>query len=171
MKRQIQIVSILTVILFVLVVTMTAMASPARSVAGGGHWAFSSSDAWVNINIKEIAPGQASGWSQIRENDHEVGWRRWTGDAVCIDFGSGPEGEPAVSYVLQISHISGQGFPGQVGQYVKLWLSDGGTPAAAGDLAGLNVWPPQDSQPECGYEPPFFSFPITGGNIVIHHFP
>jgi hypothetical protein len=103
----------------------------------------------------------------LKEYVEEVGWRRWKAHPICVGFGEGIYGEPAASFVLQIDRISGWG-PGEVGQYMKLWASDGGTPATEGDLAGINVFPPVDDLPDCDYEPPLAYWPLSGGNLVIH---
>ena len=124
----------------------------------------------LQLNFQEVAPGEASGLLHLREYWGEEGWRRWTGQAICMDFGEGFDGEPAVAFVVQIEKISGPG-PGEVGQYAKAWGSDGGTPAWAGDQAGLIVWPPVDDQPECGYELPWAYWPLGAGNLQIHNYP
>lgn len=119
------------------------------------------------MDTQEVAPGEAKGSANLRQYDEALGWRRWKGHAICVGFGEGFHGEPAASFVLQIDDISGWG-PGEVGQYLKLWVSDGGTPAAEGDLAGVVVYPPRNGQPNCRYQRPKAFWPLGGGDLVIH---
>jgi hypothetical protein len=168
MKKQVPIVSMLIVMFFVFIFTSSAMANSARKVTGAARWSWPSTNVWSTVNIIETAPGQAHGSFHVWEDDAEEGRRGWKANPVCIDLASNVSGEINASLVLQISSINSVSFPGQVGQYVKLWYRDSGSPAAAGDLAGVVVWPPVDNKPDCAYEPAAGSWPITGGNISIH---
>ena len=145
----------------------TAGADAARAVTGGIQWSFLGSSAWFEMDIHEVAPGEAKGPVNLKEYVEGLGWRRWKGHPICVAFGEGFAGEPAASFVVQIDSISGWG-PGEVGQYMKLWVSDGGTPATEGDLAGVIVFPPRDHQPNCGFRRPKGFWPLDGGDLTIH---
>jgi len=161
-------IAILMVLMAVVVLggTPSAKADAARKVTGSVQWGSPGWRAWLEANIHEVAPGEAKGNISLKEYDEELGWRRWKGHPICVAFGEGVNGEPVASFVLQIDRIRGWG-PGEAGQYAKLWLSDGGSPATK-DAAGLVVWPPVDAQPDCGYEEPWAAWPLDGGNLVIH---
>jgi len=157
--------------LALLLVGMSAssVAQPAPAVTGTAHWSFPHSQAWAEVNVQERTPSQAEGFVNFQEEDNALGWRRWRARAICVAFGEGFAGEPAAAFVVQLESLSGWTFPGeQVGQYLKLWTSDGGTPATAGDQAGLIVFPPVDAQPPCDYQLPAPSWPLKGGNLMIH---
>jgi hypothetical protein len=167
MKRRISILLVLTISLLMLQGAVSAGTDAARKVTGAIQWWFPGFHAWAELNIHEVAPGEAKGSVNLKEYDEELGWRRWKGHPICVAFGEGFDGEPAASFVIQIDRISGWG-PGEVGQYAKLWGSDGGSPATK-DKVGLIVWPPEGDQPDCGYELPWAQWPPQAGNLAIHH--
>jgi hypothetical protein len=145
-----------------------AGADSTRKVTGEIQWSFEGGYAWFAFDVREVVPGEAQGSVSLKEYDEELGWRRWKGHPICVAFAEGFDGEPAAAFVVQIDRITGWG-PGGAGQYVKLWLSDGGTPPAAGDLAGLVVYPPRDKQPKCDYKRPKVYWPLDGGDVAIHN--
>jgi hypothetical protein len=167
MKKRIAILLVLVMSLLMLGGAAPAGAEAARKVTGSFQWWFPGFHAWGEVNVHEVAPGEAKGQMQLKEYDEELGWRRWKAHAICVAFGEGFDGAPAASFVIQIDRISGWG-PGEVGQYMKLWGSDGGMPATEGDLAGVVVFPPTDKQPGCGYKRPKAYWPLAGGDLVIH---
>jgi hypothetical protein len=169
MKNRISILLVLIISLLMLGGTASAGADAARKVTGGFQWWFPGFHAWAEVNVHEVAPGEAKGSINIKEYDEELGWRRWKGHPVCVAFGETEAGEPAASFVVQIDRIRGWG-PGMPGQFAKLWGKDSGSPAPK-DEVGLIVWPPVDDQPDCGYEFPWAQWPSQAGNLVIHHNP
>lgn len=170
MKKRIAVLLVLVPVLLVLGGTSSAGADAARKVTGGFQWSSPQSRAWAEVNVSEIGPGRAKGSVNFKEYDEILGWRRWKAHAVCVAFGEGFDGEPAATFVAQIDRISGWTFPGEnAGQYMKLWTSDGGTPATNGDQAGLVVFPPKDEQPNCDYELPWTNWPLSAGNLVVHY--
>lgn len=171
MKQQISrlLTGFLTMTLLMVGMSATSGAKPAPAVTGTAHWSFPSSRAWAEVNVHERAPSQAEGLVNFKEYDEALGWRRWRARAICVAFGEGFAGEPAATFVVQLESLTGWTFPGEkVGQYLKLWTSDGGTPATAGDQAGLIVFPPVDDQPACGYQLPSTYWPLDDGNLMIH---
>ena len=145
--------------------------SNSPKITGSAHWEVPEVEkiGKVEINIIYIAPDEAKGhFNLIEKTPVEI--NSFKAHAVCMAFGEGFYGEPATSVVLQIDQIKKDNPPQyKVGQYIKLWLSDGGTPASKGDYAGvIQPWG-TPNKPPCNYEDPFFYWPLDdGGNIVIH---
>jgi hypothetical protein len=167
MKKRIPILLVLMMSLLMLGGAASAGAGAARKVTGGIQWSFPGHRGWFEMDILEVGPGEAQGSVNLKEYEEGLGWRRWKGHPICVAFGEGFAGEPAASFVVQIDSISGWG-PGEVGQYMKLWVSDGGTPATEGDLAGVIVFPPRHNQPNCGFRRPRGFWPLDGGDLTIH---
>jgi hypothetical protein len=168
MKQRVLHVLVMALLLSAVGAVPSSGTDAGRKVTGGMGWWFPEGRGWVELNIQEVGPGEAKGWVNLKEYDELLGWRRWKGRAICVAFDV-LDGEPAAAFVVQIERFSGWGYPGEAaGQYVKLWGIDGGTPAAAGDWAGLIVFPPVDEQPSCEYELPWAAWPLNSGNMVIH---
>jgi hypothetical protein len=145
--------------------------SNSPKITGSAHWEVPQWETVgkVEINVIYIAPNESKGHFNLIEKDPYL-VNSFKAHAVCVAFGEGYYGEPATSVVLQIDQIKGDNPPQYiVGQYIKLWLSDGGTPASEGDFAGvIQPWG-TDNKPPCDYELPFYYWPLNdGGNIVIH---
>jgi len=155
-------------------VSASSGGSSAPKVTGSAHWEWMEWNGFTGkaeVNVIYVAHGEAKGHFNIIEKD-DFGYRRLKTHPICIAFGEGHFGEPAASFVLQLDGIRGWNPWGEkAGQYIKLWLSDGGTPAPEGDFAGSLINIGVDDQPSCDYElpPQEFTWLLNaGGNIVIH---
>jgi hypothetical protein len=140
-------------------------------VTGGIHFSVAAfgMEGWMRFSIHARGKGDdAAGTTQWQEYREDLGWRRVAAEPTCIAFGE-YEGDAAAVYVVRITDISGWG-DGEVGQYIPIWVHDGGTPGAAGDAFATLSWPPQDDPPDCSYRnpasPPFAV--VDGGNLMIH---
>ena len=172
MKERVLRLLVLTTLLLLLGTATSASADAARKVTGSGWWWWIEGfRGWSSVDVHEVSPsGEAKGKAMAKEwYEPWGGWRRWQARAICVSFGEGFDGEPAATFVVQLDKVSGWTFPGggEVGQYFKLWASDGGTPASEGDMLGVVVMG-ADEPPDCGYELPWNSWPLHGGNVVIH---
>lgn len=173
MRRSTTFLLALGLTLLVFGVAASSGAGSAPKITGSAHWEWPEWEMTgkVEINIIQLAQSEAKGHFNLIEKDPDL-THSFKAHAVCIAFGEGHYGEPAASFVLQFDRISGfNPFGDEVGQYIKLWLSDGGTPATEGDYAGGLIPYGVDDQPSCDYElPPEVSiWPLNdGGNIVIH---
>ena len=117
-------------LLLMLGVSASVGAKPAPGITGTVQWSYPGFRAWVEVNVHQVALDQAKGMVNLKEYDEELGWRRWKAHPICVAFGEDFDSEPAAAFVLQLDRISGWTLPGEVaGQYIKLWTSDGGTPA------------------------------------------
>jgi hypothetical protein len=171
MKRHIVLFLTLAFALLMTGLITSSVESSAPKVTGSAHWNLGGWLGKAETNIIYISPNEAKGNFNLIEKEADF-YSKIRAHAVCIAFGEGYAGESASSLVLQIDY-SEASIPGggQVGQYIKLWLSDGGTPAKNGDFAGALVVPGSDVQPDCDYETPPIDFiwPLNdGGNISIH---
>jgi len=163
------------IILVSLTVLLLASSAPAWAdspgkVTGGIHFealAFGM-EGWMRFNVHATGPDDlATGWVRWKEYRESDGWRRVVAHPVCVAFGEN-EGVPAAVIVVQIDSRSGWG-DGSAGQYVPIWVRDGGTPARSGDMFATIYWPPSDTVPDCAYSDPSFIFAtMVGGNLVIH---
>jgi hypothetical protein len=138
-------------------------------VTGGIHFTVAAfgMQGWMRFSIHATGDGGAGGWMRWQEYRESDGWRFVVAEPTCITFGE-YEGDSAALYVVRITSISGWG-DGAVGQYIPIWVHDGGTPAAAGDEFMTLSWPPQDDPPDCSYRDPSFTFAVVdGGNLTIH---
>ena len=166
MKKSVRFFLVLMTSLLVLGGVASAEAGTGRKITGGFHWSFSVVQVQGLINVHEVAPGEAKGTMMSVAYHEELGERRWKADAICVAFAE-EDGEPAASLVFQLNQLRGWG-AGEVGQYAKAWVSDGGTPASEGDKLRVLVFG-VDVQPSCDYEnPPFEPWALEGGNLVIH---
>jgi len=171
MKRHIVSSLALAITLLIFGVSASNVESGAPKITGSAHWNLGGWIGKAEVNVIYIGTNEAKGYFNLKEKEADF-YSELRAHAICVGFGEGYAGEPAASFVLQLDH-SEASIPdgGQVGQYIKLWLSDGGTPASEGDFAGGLVVPGSDEQPDCEYEiPPMdFIWPLNaGGNVVIH---
>jgi hypothetical protein len=167
MKR----IMIATVLLAVLVLGNGAslLADGFGKVTGGIHFSVAAAgmEGWMRFSVHATDQGGARGWMRWKEYRESDGWRHVTAEPTCITFGE-YAGDPAAVYVVRITQISGWG-DGEVGQYIPIWVHDGGTPGADGDEFMTLSWPPQDDPPDCSYRDPSFTFAVVdGGNLMIH---
>jgi hypothetical protein len=93
-------VLLLRISLLILGVSASAGAKPAPKVTGTAKWSGPGFRAWAEVNVHEVAPGQAKGSVNFKEYDEELGWRRWKAHPICVAFGEGFDGEPAVTFCV-----------------------------------------------------------------------
>ncbi len=99
MKKRLAVLLLLVPVLLVLGGTSSAGAGAARKVTGGIQWSLPGSRAWAEVNVHEVAPGQAKGSVNSEEHDEVLGWRRWKAHPICVAFDKGFDGEPASTFV------------------------------------------------------------------------
>jgi len=169
MRKRIWIVSVLMALLL-LASSAPAWADSPGMVTGGFHFTAAAfgMEGWMRFDVHATGPGDlATGWLRWQEYNQTDGWRRVVAHPICVTFGES-EGAPAALIVVQIDSRSGWG-DGVAGQYVPMWVRDGGTPGWNGDKFTTASWPPQDTAPDCGYfEPGFFFATIDEGDVMIH---
>lgn len=121
---------------------------------------------WFHFNV--LLPKKAG--------DAPTGWVRWVevntnqevryvmADARCVAFSK--DGASAV-LTVQITSRRGWG-EGQAGQWINLWLHDGGSPGANKDAFATLFWPPTEERPGCVYaEPTANIITAVGGDLEI----
>jgi hypothetical protein len=104
---------------------------------------------WFHFNV--LAPQQAgaapTGWVRWVEVNDKQELRYVMAEPRCIVFSE--DGKRAVMTV-QITSRRGWG-DGEAGQFLNLWLHDGGAPGAGNDQFATPFWPPQVEEPGCAY--------------------
>ena len=170
MKERIVLVLLLAAVFLLPGGAAPALAGGMRGVTGGIHFTASAfgMEGWMRFDVHATEPGDlARGWVRWQEYSEANGWRRVVAHPVCVAFGESADA-PAAVVVVQIDSRSGWG-EGDAGQYVPVWVRDGGTPGWNGDQFATLTWPPQDVAPPCEYgEPGFIFATIDGGNLTIH---
>jgi len=170
MKRRIALMLVLVAVFLLPGGTAPALADGMSGVTGGIHFAAPDfgMEGWMRFDVHATGPGDlATGWLRWQEYRESDGWRRVVAHPICTVFGES-EGAPAAVVVVQIDSRTGWG-EGEAGQYVPVWVRDGGTPGWNGDKFATLTWPPQDTAPDCEYgEPGFIFATIDGGNLMIH---
>jgi hypothetical protein len=134
---------------------------------------------WANLAIREVDPASHAA----------TGWYRWRGryadgpassvtldvQVQCVEFLDADP--PAAVFGGQIVRATGWAdwWPCSplVGRYVKIKVTDGGTPGGKGDRTGYFVGdcPPGGTTSPCsggGGWPVYVELPVLGGNLVIH---
>lgn len=121
---------------------------------------------WFHFNValpegEGTAPTGWVRWVEVNANDE---LRYVMAEPRCLTFS--PDGNSAL-LTLQITNRRGWG-DGQAGQFVNLWLQDGGSPGEGKDAFATPIWPPQDADPGCSYVTPEVNIiTMTGGDLVI----
>ncbi|MHB9032317.1 MAG: hypothetical protein ACYC6L_04630 [Anaerolineae bacterium] len=158
------------VVLLVFASAAVASADAPGKVTGGIHFVVPGSgmEGWMRFDVHATGLGDAAtGSVRWQEYNPIDGWRYVAAHPHCVTFNQ-LDGQPTALFVLHIDSRSGWG-EGTAGQYVALWVVDGGTPGLDGDKFTTPYWPPQDTALSCTYvEPTFFFASIVEGNLVIH---
>lgn len=121
---------------------------------------------WFHFNVLTakkdgVAPTGWVRWVEVNANQE---LRYVMADAKCVTFSK--DGKNAL-LTVQISSRRGWG-DGQAGQWLNLWLHDGGSPGANNDAFATPFWPPQDTNPGCTYvEPETNIITAVGGDLEI----
>jgi hypothetical protein len=169
MKKQIRIMSVLLAVLL-LAAPPAAQADSPGAVTGGIHFTAAQfgMEGWMRFEVHATGPGTAAtGAVRWQEYNPAFGWRSVVAHAVGMSWGESG-GADAAAIVLQIDSRSGWG-EGSPGQYVQMWVRDGGSPGLDHDAFATLNWPPQDDPPGCTYADASFVFAtIAEGNLTIH---
>lgn len=157
---------ILTLVLVLLVGSVIAAraASPTR-IAGSMNYPYYDGWAWATMNVAvDPDTGEASGFIHYKSYPTEKieEWYGWTGEPVCGSFVE-YEGMPAAVLVIKIVEAPDM----ESGTFLKILVADGGQNASE-DLIGLIIFPPQESDPGCGFVEPYYEWFGVNGNITIH---
>ena len=193
-KGEMAVLVSIALVLVALTGAAPALAAAPRGVTGGAHYTFSkdggltSQPGWLTVSVREInsETGEARGYYHWWTKGKAYGRMMLRVKITCIKFVGDGEVEISGRVVKQI----GLGWP-DCAAYQKMWLRDGGTPASAGDegavfltycaaagwyVAGYSCDPCGDPDgcpalpPDPGKLPKEIklSFPMEGGNLVVH---
>lgn len=188
MKKRMCVVLVLSVLVLTMTGAAPALAGAPRTAAGGVQFTMPltgmppevdpMSRSWAMFNIVEHVPGgPVNGWYTWHAYNPFPGWVKMNTRVVCANF----DLEDEVVFVAQVTMFipteHGEYWPPEVpypvpGRYVKIRARDGGSPGAGNDAWGFYLGegpgPSFGSNPGCGPDGFYVSFPVTGGNLSIH---
>ena len=187
MKKRLSIVVTLTIVLLLAVGSVSASATGARKVTGDVE--FTMPFAVVPPGYDRMAACRSGFDAHEAIDDRPVkgsyqwqGYTAYTGwvwssfDVTCVSFGEDDEG-PFSVFSGPVTDAGPEWWPVDEGEYLAIWVRDGGTPGSQEDRLGFYIG---DDLPAFTADPgcipgegglagrPLAAFPITGGNLVIH---
>ena len=169
------VITLVLVTFLLLAGIVTGAAANSHGRITGGFYSqnfFIVEQGWFNFNVVEFANGKADGYVHWKESSEMMGGLRWVqSHPICVAFDE-YEGSPAATFVVEVDRIRGWRDPAEFeGELMKFWVVDRGEPGNAGDeWSTLGPWPPTDNLDDygCHYQNPWFTFPVDGGNLMIH---
>jgi hypothetical protein len=186
MKKRVLGLPLMFVLLFA-VATIPASAAPARKVTGSieftmpfgavppGEDPMAQCQAEFDAH-EAVDGGPAKGSYRWKGYNAYTGWVWADFQVNCVTFGYDEDGPIAV-FSGPVTDAGPAWWGVEEGEYLAIWVRDGGTPGRDGDSVGFYIGdepPTFTSDPGC--DPgggglvgrPLFRFPVTGGNLVVH---
>jgi len=196
MKKRLLLVLVLITLVLTMAGSTSALADSPPRTTGGVQFSLDyavtppngdpSSRNWGHFHAVERPDGSAKGrYTWISYNAYS-GWLRMDTKIDCVTFHQDADGVPIAIFVGEVTRMQPPDpyewwdapFWFYPGQYVKMWVRDGGSPGRNGDEIGFyldlgaGASPSFDEHPTCAQEvlgqfltPPL---PVEAGNLVVH---